>query len=287
MSESPDTVPHLVISEDFYSIQGEGITSGHPSYFIRLKDCNLTCGASRQAAKAIKDGGIGSVKPGTFQGDLHTSGQATWTCDTLPVWIFGEKKPFNYLTDKWEKQINYDGSTLLSKILQGSVHLVWTGGEPALPRNQNSIVSFLDTFLLKYVNNGYEHVYNELETNGTQVLTEEMLSWMAQINCSAKLSNSGMSKQMRIVPAAIESIRDHWNSWFKFVISSEADVNEFIDDYLTPFNIPMSQVVCMPALDDQSKFHESTAFVLEMAKKYGFTGLTRLHVSAWDKTTGV
>ncbi len=27
--------------------------------------------------------------------------------------------------------------------------------------------------------------------------------------------------------------------------------------------------------------------LLEMAKKYGYIGLTRLHVSAWDKLTGV
>lgn len=34
-------------------------------------------------------------------------------------------------------------------------------------------------------------------------------------------------------------------------------------------------------------FHERTQFVLEMAKKYMFRGLTRLHISAWDKTLNV
>jgi hypothetical protein len=43
----------------------------------------------------------------------------------------------------------------------------------------------------------------------------------------------------------------------------------------------------MPGLDSQDNFHDRTKFVLEMAKKYKFVGLTRLHVSAWDKTTGV
>ena len=37
---------YLTIAEDFYSVQGEGPTTGVPSYFIRLRDCNLTCGAS-------------------------------------------------------------------------------------------------------------------------------------------------------------------------------------------------------------------------------------------------
>ena len=34
----------LRISESFYSIQGEGATSGYPAYFIRLQGCNLMCG---------------------------------------------------------------------------------------------------------------------------------------------------------------------------------------------------------------------------------------------------
>jgi organic radical activating enzyme len=40
--------PHkLLISSDFYTVQGEGISSGIPSYFVRLGICNLTCGMSR------------------------------------------------------------------------------------------------------------------------------------------------------------------------------------------------------------------------------------------------
>ncbi len=34
----------LAVSEVFYSIQGEGITTGVPSVFVRLGGCNLMCG---------------------------------------------------------------------------------------------------------------------------------------------------------------------------------------------------------------------------------------------------
>ena len=37
----------LLISSDFYTVQGEGISSGIPAYFVRLGICNLTCGMSR------------------------------------------------------------------------------------------------------------------------------------------------------------------------------------------------------------------------------------------------
>ena len=43
----------LLISSDFYSVQGEGISSGVPSYFVRLGTCNLTCGMSRLFANNL------------------------------------------------------------------------------------------------------------------------------------------------------------------------------------------------------------------------------------------
>ena len=63
----------LLISSDFYSVQGEGISSGVPSYFVRLGVCNLTCGMSRMFTnklmkeQTLEDGEI-------FVGDLHAEG---------------------------------------------------------------------------------------------------------------------------------------------------------------------------------------------------------------------
>jgi hypothetical protein len=80
---------------------------------------------------------------------------------------------------------------------------------------------------------------------------------------------------------------EHNNYQFKFVISNEEDIKELFRDFVVPFSIPLANVVCMPGLDDQDDFHERTNFVLEMAKKYKFRGLTRLHISAWNKTLNV
>jgi hypothetical protein len=62
---------------------------------------------------------------------------------------------------------------------------------------------------------------------------------------------------------------------------------ELFHDFVEPFNIPLKNVVCMPGLDDASNFEERTRFVMEMAKKYRFRGLTRLHIAAWNKTLNV
>lgn len=273
---------HITISEDFYTIQGEGFSTGVPAYFVRLKDCNLTCGATMQKVKEVKEAGDGSIESGSFQGDLHHEGQATWTCDTIPVWIFGHKKPHDYLTSKW------DGMGLLEDIASGIIHVIWTGGEPTLPRSQKSIASF-DKYFKEYcdANDMFFNPFYEIETNGTCAIDDSLLLILNQINCSAKLANSGMSEKQRIVPEAIKSIKSHPFHTFKFVVSTEDDLIEAFDTYIKPFNISLSNVCIMPGLDDQDDFHERTLFSMELAKKYKVRGLTRLHVSAWNKTTGV
>ena len=276
--------PHkLLISSDFYTIQGEGISSGIPAYFVRLGICNLTCGMSRaftnMLAKEAKleDGEI-------FEGDLVKEGKATWTCDSTSQWLWrGEDKDFDYLINRWKEEGVYDD------ILDGTVHVIWTGGEPTIKGHQVAICNFLKYWQSIEVSDQeiIKVPFHEIETNGTVVIEDELFSWLSQINCSPKLANSGMTEKQRIVPAAIKRIMEHANYQFKFVISTEDDVLELFRDFVEPFNIPLKNVVCMPGLDDASNFEERTRFVMEMAKKYRFRGLTRLHIAAWDKTLNV
>ena len=253
-----ETKKELRISESFYSVQGEGASSGYPAYFIRLQGCNLMCGG--------KDG------------SLVKEGKATWWCDTEYVWRNGEGKPFSFLIDDWKKE------KILDWILEGRVHLIWTGGEPTLAKHQTAIAD-----CVKYLYNEYPGagLFNEIETNGTRVIGDRLFDELDQINCSVKLSNSGMKKDMRINPGALERIMEHNSHWFKFVISNEDDMKEIEEDFVKPFNINPARVLMMPGLDKRKDYHERTLFCMEMAKKYGYVGLTRLHVSAWDQTTGV
>jgi organic radical activating enzyme len=270
----------LLISSDFYTIQGEGISSGIPSYFVRLGICNLTCGMSRAFAnmlakeQKLEDGEI-------FEGDLVKEGKATWTCDSTSQWLWrGEDKEFDYLINRWKEEGVYD------YIKDGSVHIIWTGGEPTIKEHQRSIVNFTNYWLSRYLDINSVTPYYEIETNGTVVI-DELFNMLDQINCSPKLANSGMTAKQRINPEAIKRIMQHNNYQFKFVISTEDDVKEIFRDFVEPFNIPLKNVVCMPGLDDAADFEERTRFCLEMAKKYRFRGLTRLHIAAWNKTLNV
>jgi len=293
------TKDKLIISSDFYTVQGEGISSGIPAYFVRLGICNLTCGMSRKFTnqllkeQKLEDGEI-------FVGDLQAEGKATWTCDSTSQWLWrGVAQDFQYLIDRWKEQGLYED------IKNGTIHVIWTGGEPTLPMHQEAIVNFHKYWINKEIVDGFTLAaednydsnkthftlpikkYNEIETNGTIYIGEELFPLLQQINCSPKLSNSGMTAKQRINPEAIKRIMEHSNYQFKFVISNEDDVLEIFRDFIEPFNIPLKNVVCMPGLDDAVNFEERTRFVMEMAKKYKFRGLTRLHIAAWNKTLNV
>jgi 7-carboxy-7-deazaguanine synthase len=274
----------LLITSDFYTIQGEGISSGIPSYFVRLGICNLTCGMSRAFTnQLLKDQNLEDGE--IFVGDLHKEGKATWTCDSTSQWLWrGEDKSFDYLINRWKEEGVYDD------INRGTVHVIWTGGEPTIKGHQEAIVNFNNYWgnIMSQGTSWHEFTpFQEIETNGTNIIDVKLFNMLDQINCSPKLANSGMEFKQRIVPEAIERIMEHKNYQFKFVISTEEDVKELFRDFVVPFNIPLKNVVAMPGMDSRDDFHERTQFCLEMAKKYRFRGMTRLHLSAWDKTLNV
>ena len=273
----------LLISSDFYSVQGEGISTGIPSYFVRLGVCNLTCGMSRKFTNALlKEASLADGE--IFKGDLELEGKATWTCDSTSQWLWrGEDKEFQYLIDRWKEQGIYED------IKNGTIHIIWTGGEPTIKGHQEAIYNFYTYWITTEIGPGKMGIspFQEIETNGTIVIGRDLFDQIDQINCSPKLSNSGMTEKQRINPDAIKRIMEHSLYQFKFVVSVEDDIKEIFRDFIEPFNIPLKNVVIMPGMDSQEDFHERTQFSLEMAKKYKLRGLTRLHISGWDKTLNV
>lgn len=273
----------LLIAEDFYSLQMEGITTGYPAYFIRLANCNLSCGASGAFVNKFKRGEV-EHDPGSFKGDLHASGDASWTCDTIPIWARGVERDYDYLIQKWKDLGIYDD------IKSGIIHIIWTGGEPTIPMHQKAIVGF-HNYWSNIVFSGTDYLeyspYVEIETNGTIIIDPELMEQLDQINCSPKLANSGMPAVSRIKPLAINAIKSHLNYQFKFVVSTEDDIKEVFDTFIKPMEIPLRYVVMMPGLDSRADYFERTKFIAEMAIKYKFIGLSRQHIAVWDKTTGV
>ena len=238
----------LPVSECFYSIQGEGITAGVPSVFLRLAGCNLMCGG-----------------PGTqFDGELHN--EATWRCDTVEVWMQGKMTPFEEILSK--DQYN--------RLLNGA-HLIITGGEPMM--QQDKIIKYI-----KYLRSSIPDLNVEIETNGTIAPSEELVELDPQFNCSPKLHNSGNDKSIRYKIDVLERI-NKLRTQFKFVVSSHEDWNEILNDYVV--HLGTTKIVLMPAGENQSLLNETRGVVSEIAIREGVKYSDRLHIVIWDQKTGV
>jgi organic radical activating enzyme len=115
------------------------------------------------------------------------------------------------LIDRWKEQGIYED------IKNRLIHIIWTGGEPTIKGHQEAIVNFHKYWKSIDLSVDLTTAYYEIETNGTIYIEDALFKDLDQINCSPKLSNSGMTEKQRIVPVAIERIMEHRNYQFKFV----------------------------------------------------------------------
>lgn len=258
----PNTV---VVSEMFYSIQGEGYSTGIPAIFLRTTSCNLTC-------PGFKSGG----------------------CDTEAVWRSGTQKSFNEIYEEWVQQ------GWFSKLFkEPRAHLIFTGGEPLL--REDSLIEFVQFLLERADDHDVDDWFTlEWETNGTIIPTaHNRLSTRVtqQYNCSPKLTSAGNEMSKAIVPEALKVFSKlSWNprsrvrfGTFKFVIQAEtarSDLKE-IFGMVETYKINPDRVYLMPEGADQKALAKSYPIVAEICKQTGFKFSPRLHVNIYNQATGV
>lgn len=237
----------LLVSEQFYSIQGEGMTTGRPANFLRLAKCNLMCGGA-----------------GTEQdGKLHNG--ATWRCDTIEVWSVGLARSFDSIIS----------------FMEPCNRLIITGGEPLM--HDAKICEFLEYLYHESYKNFPKFI--EVETNGTIKPSPKLIDYVQQWNVSPKLANSGVKDRIRFKPDVINFFANEDNPGerqFKFVVTTEADLVE-VDD----FALPPYMVWLMPGADNQDDLNRLHTQVAEWAKARRYNFSNRLHIALWNKKTGV
>lgn len=174
--------------EIFHSLQGEGISLGRPSVFVRLSGCNLAC---------------------------H------W-CDTPYTWYFdghegGHRGGLHY--DRTANSVAWDIEQVAEAIRAFRCrHIVFTGGEPLL---QQPALTALCALL------GPDH-HIEIESNGTVALTPGFDAHVDQLNLSPKLRHSRNADEARLNEQALASYARDPRAWFKFVIAEPQDADEVL-----------------------------------------------------------
>jgi organic radical activating enzyme len=236
--------------EVFYTIQGEGRNIGLPVIFIRTSFCSLHC---------------------------------SW-CDAWYTFNFVGTKFINVQypkVDRLSHQVKMTADEVFDLVVKTNPEcrsIVLTGGEPLLQQKE------LVPLVRKLSEKGY-HI--EVETSGTIVQKLDFSMYIDQYNCSPKLENSGNPLKLRIVHEALKQLSTLlWNkTWFKFVIMSEADLDEVLS-LTEQYHIQPDRVFLMPEGVNGDILREKAGELVEVCKKYGFRFTPRLQIELYGMKPG-
>lgn len=235
--------------EIFHTLQGEGVSMGIPSVFVRSSLCNLHC---------------------------------TW-CDTDYTWNW-EGTPWQHETGKKYSKQDYivELDTLKVADLVTSYNcknIILTGGEPLL--QQPAWEELIRRLRIQ------DPTYRfEIETNGTQLPTDFMDTAVDQWNISAKLSNSGNPEKLRINPNALHHFATKNNAWFKFVIQTQADLAE-VQQLEQTYTLPKSKILLMPEGRTEAALQQKRLWLADICRDQGYRFSDRLHIQLWGSKRGV
>ncbi|BDS06056.1 7-carboxy-7-deazaguanine synthase [Oceaniferula spumae] len=241
-------------AEIFHSIQGEGVSTGCPSVFVRASLCNLHC---------------------------------RW-CDTDYTWNW-EGTPWAHDNDadpaysKFKRE-DYITELPVHKVAETvaafpCTRVIMTGGEPLL---QDEAWQELMQ-LLSDQNSDY---YFEVETNGTLIPSEGFDQSVHQYNVSPKLANSGNEKEKRCRNKALEFFARSEKAWFKFVISSDDDLEE-IEELIAEHSIPTDRILLMPEGRDEATLQSRRLWLVDLCRDRNYRYSDRLHIQLWGSKRGV
>jgi len=240
----------IFLSDDklFYTLEGEGEYVGHPSVFMRLSMCNLTC---KGFASADSPNG----------------------CDSFISWSVKNRMTFDDVFE-YMAQNSYN-----CRLKDGAIWKI-TGGEPLI--QQKALLELVDQFIFRF---GFLPRI-DFETNATIIPDHQWVDWKATFTTSPKLSNNGDPIEKRYKPEVLKWHVEH-KSGFKFVINNESDINEILEQYVIKFNIPNDRVWLMPCCGSRDEHTEKVGLVAELCKKYNFKFSPRLQLVIWNKALKV
>lgn len=285
----------MKISEQFYSLQGEGYHTGVPSYFIRFFGCSLQCqgfgqenpadpSTWKQPWKTIDIKNINRIED--LPSEVYEYG-----CDSVYSWSakfkgLQQEMTAEQVVDKMKDDLGNNFPLLLN----GHIHIVFTGGEPLMKFNQPAIVEILNC--LRYQHNA-ENLVVTIETNGTQTPSRELADALSHvhttISCSPKLLHtSGERSEKAIKTEVVEDLLTIATvPVLKFVVANtDAAKAEFLET-AAKLNNGWWHVYLMPEGPNRHRVEDSSTAIAEFAMQHGYRFSDRLHARLWDNKIGV
>jgi organic radical activating enzyme len=249
------------LTEQFFSIQGEGKYAGVPSYFLRTGGCNLNC-------------------PG-FGAEYEVNGEMKLGCDTYFA-VDG------HFSTSWEKVTSAE---ILSTELKNEFDtigflpdLVITGGEPLMYAKDEVFYAVVTSM----VELGVKITF---ETNGSiEIDFEKYPAYKAcTFALSLKLANSGEPREKRILPQALLNVQTHAKEAFlKFTIDAKLVESTALEEIQEIQKLlPKLDVYCMPVGESRDTIWKNDKAVFEFCMKHNFSYSDRLHIRVFDTTQGV
>lgn len=239
--------------EIFHSLQGEGISSGIPSVFVRTSGCNLQC---------------------------H------W-CDTDYTWNwigtpYEHAKSSNGSAkyDRAEVQIRMRPDEVAERIGQYRCdNVIFTGGEPLLQQDRLADVARL----LGTQHSGYEF---EVETNGTVAPVAEFDQSVTRYNVSPKLANSRMELASRWREPVLEWLAASPKATFKFVAARPEDADEIMA-FQRRFAVAPRRIFVMPEARTKQSLEQNRELVFSLCLQFGWRFSDRTHIAIFGERRGV
>ena len=155
-------------------------------------------------------------------------------------------------------------------------HVVFTGGEPTMFQKQ----------LIEIISKLPSYYFIEIETNGTKIIDSKLQFHVNQFNISVKLKSSNQWKgfdKFRINYESLQSFPAK-KSTFKFVITSEKDLNEIKEIEKIRPDIP---ITLMPEGETRDQVLTNIKPTMKLAMKNGYGFTNRDHILAFDDERGV
>ena len=199
-------------------------------------------------------------------------------CDTAYTWHFeGDERPHRggVTFARKANQVTLDEEEVAALILSlGQDRLVITGGEPLL---QAPVLAKLLDLL--------PDIAVEIETNGTTRAPPRLDIRIDQFNVSPKLSHSGNSANLALLPERLDAYATDPRAWFKFVIAQPADVEEVLA-LRDRYRLQADHVFLMPEGTDSETIRTREKWLAPLCLKHGFRLSDRLHIHLFGDTRG-